>query len=479
MKKYNKLQISLLSICVCSTTVWGQSSRPNIVFIMADDLGFNDLKITGSDYYETPNIDKLASEGMMFRQAYAAAPNSAPSRACYMTGMYTPRHGVYTVATSERGSKTQRKLIPIPTKTDVSANFVTIAEALKEQGYRCGHVGKWHLGDDADGNGPLSQGFDVNIAGGHAGSPYSYFYPYCNKKRQSHIGLEKGTKGEYLTDRLTDEAILFIKESKNRPFFLHLAQYAVHVPLKAPKALIEKYEQKPKGQYHTNPTYAAMIENLDWNVGRLCTTIDSLGLSSNTLIIFCSDNGGSEPITNNYQLRGGKGTPYEGGTRIPLIMKWAGKIKAGTISDIPVIGIDFYPTLVTLANGIPDKRLDGKDIFSMTKKDATREIYWHFPAYLQANEWLKQTQKVNFRTTPYSAIRSGKWKLIYFYETQSIELYNLSIDEKEECELSSKKPTIAKKMKIMLESWLKKTHAPIPIKTNPDYISKNHSIKVK
>lgn len=463
--------MSLLSFGFCSTSTWGQDFRPNVVFIMADDLGLNDLGITGSDYYETPNIDKLASEGIIFRQAYAAAANSAPSRACYMTGMYTSRHGVYTVAPSERGNKTKRKLIPIPTKTDVSADFVTMAEALKRQGYRCGHIGKWHLGDDADGNGPLSQGFDVNIAGGHAGSPYSYFYPFCNKKGQSHIGLEMGINGEYLTDRLTNEAIQFIKESKNQPFFLHLAQHAVHVPLNAPKTLIEKYERKQKGLYHTNPVYAAMVENLDWNVGRLCATIDSLGLSSNTLIVFCSDNGGSEPVTDNYQVRGGKGMPYEGGTRVPLIMKWTNKIEAGATSDIPVIGIDFYPTFVKLAGGVPDNTLDGKDIFSMIQNDNTREIYWHFPAYLEANEWLKRTQKVDFRATPYSSVRSGKWKLIYFYETQSFELYNLSTDKKEEDELSCKEPIITKRLTILLENWLKKTHAPIPVKANPDYVS--------
>lgn len=475
MKNCNKLWVSLLSYCFCSvTTVVGQNIRPNIVFIMADDLGLNDLGVTGTDYYETPHIDKLATEGMLFRQAYAAAPNSAPSRACYITGMYSPRHGVYTVAPSERGDKTKRKLIPIPTKTDVSTDFVTMAEALKPQGYRCGHIGKWHLGDDVDGNGPLSQGFDVNVAGGHAGGPYSYFYPYCNKKGQCHIGLEEGTEVEYLTDRLTNEAIRFIKENKSLPFFLHLAQYAVHVPLKAPKALIEKYERKQKGRYHTNPVYAAMVENLDWNVGRLCAAIDSLGLSSNTLIVFCSDNGGSEPVTDNYKVRGGKGMPYEGGIRVPLIMKWTGEIEAGSTSDVPVVGIDFYPTFVKLAGGVPRQTLDGKDIFSLLQKDTPREIFWHFPAYLQANEWLNRTQKVDFRTTPFSSVRSGKWKLIYFHETQSVELYDLLADEKEEHELSGQEPTVTQRLQTLLKDWLVQTHAPIPVEINPDYISKTH-----
>ena len=319
--------------CMFVSALHAQNERPNIVFIMADDLGWNDLGITGSDYYETPNIDKLASEGVFFDNAYAAAANSAPSRACFMTGLYTPRHGVYTVSPSARGDKTKRKLIPITNTEDVRTDLVTLGEALKQQGYVCGHIGKWHLGSDLDGSktGPLSQGFDYNIAGDRAGSPYSYFYPYC-RKQKCHLGLDEGSEGEYLTDRLTSEAIKFVEQTKDKPFFLYMAHHAVHTPLKAPQTLVDKYQKKTKGKYQTNAIYAAMVENLDWNVGRLCHAIDSLGLSENTLIVFYSDNGGAAAATNNFRLRGAKGMPYEGGIRVPLIMKYPRKIKSGNSS---------------------------------------------------------------------------------------------------------------------------------------------------
>lgn len=291
-----------------------KGTQPNIVFILADDLGWTDLGVMGSDYYETPNIDRLAAEGLLFDNAYAAAANSAPSRACMMTGMYTPRHGVYTVSPPDRGDRRLRKLVPIANTDDVRADFVTMAEALRQQGYRCGHIGKWHLGDDADGTGPLSQGFIWNVGGNRAGSPYSYFYPYClPDKKKCHLGLEEGTPGEYLTDRLTDEAVSFIKSHKEGPFFLHLSHHAVHTALQAPAAVVDKYKNKPVGKYHTNPVYAAMIEKLDDGVGKICRAIQEMGIEENTIIIFYSDNGGSEPVTDNYPLHGGKGMPYEGG----------------------------------------------------------------------------------------------------------------------------------------------------------------------
>lgn len=446
-----------------------QDEQPNIVFIMADDLGWNDLGVMGSDYYETPNIDKLASEGVLFDNAYAAAANSAPSRACFITGLYTPRHRVYTVSSSERGDKTKRKLIPIKNTEDVRTDFVTLGEALKQQGYVCGHIGKWHLGSDLNGSrtGPLSQGFDYNIAGDRAGAPYSYFYPYC-KKKGCHLGLDEGEEGEYLTDRLTDEAIKFMgKQKKEKPFFLYVAHHAVHTPLKAPQALIEKYQKKAKGRYQTNPVYAAMVENLDWNVGRLCHALDSLGVSDRTLVIFFSDNGGSEPVTDNFQLRGGKGTPYEGGSRVPFIMKYPSKLPAGTVVSDPVIGVDFYPTLVTLAGGIPAKSLDGKDIFDLLKVSTSqsRDLFWHFPAYLQGYHGLGS----DFRATPYSTIRSGDWKLIYYYEDKSMELFNLKEDRMEKQNLVGVKPEKAQEMFRKLAAWLKKTHADIPKQLNPAY----------
>ena len=323
------------------------------------------------------------------------------------------------------------------------------------------------MGDDEDGTGPLSQGFIFNIAGNRAGGPHSYFYPYCTpKKDKCHLGLEKGTPGEYLTDRLTTEAIGFMKQHKDAPFFLYLSHHAVHVPLKAPQQLIEKYEQKVKGKYHTNPIYAAMIESLDQSVGRVCQTVDSLGIADNTIIVFYSDNGGCEPVTDNYPLRDGKGAPYERGTRVPLIVKWPGKVNPGTTSAIPVTGVDFYPTFVNIANGKPASELDGKDIFSLIQKNEyDRDLFWHFPAYLEA--YIGDGKP--FRATPYSSIRSGDWKLIYYYEDQSVELFNLKEDLGETTNLLNANPVKEKELYNKLMKWLDKTKAPIPTQLNPDY----------
>lgn len=451
-----------------------QVSQPNIIFIMADDLGWNDLGMNGSDYYETPHIDRLASEGIFFNNAYAAAANSAPSRACFMTGLYTPRHGVYTVSPSDRGDKTKRKLIPIKNKEDVASDFVTLAEALKQEGYICGHIGKWHLGSDQDGTntGPLSQGFDYNIAGERAGTPYSYFYPYCNKAGKCHIGLEEGEKGEYLTDRLTDEAVRFIKEQKESPFFLYLAHHAVHTPIQAPDRLVEKYKNKEKGKYHTNPVYAAMIEALDQSVGRVCHAVDSLGIAGNTLIVFFSDNGGLLPVTNNYQIRGGKGMPYEGGSRVPLIMRQPGIIPEGIVDSTPVTGVDFYPTFVSLAGGIPADYLDGENIFELAEKKQDRAIYWHFPAYLQGSQGLN----MDFRATPYSTIRSGNWKLIYYYEDRRMELFNLQNDPMEESDLAPYCAGKRDELYYQLHQWIEKTSAPTPSLLNPAYIVEDENL---
>ena len=468
----NKTRLSATLLCAVGahplfSAVPAIESKPNIVFILADDLGWTDLGVMGSDYYETPNIDRLASEGMLLDNAYAAAANSAPSRACMMTGMYTPRHGVYTVSPPDRGDHTKRKFIAIPNTEDVRADLVTMAEALQEQGYQCGHIGKWHLGDDADGTGPLSQGFVWNIGGNRAGYPYSYFYPYCLPgKSKCHLGLDEGKPGEYLTDRLTEEAVSFMKSHKEGPFFLHLSHHAVHTALQAPDSLIAKYGNKAPGKYHTNPVYAAMIEKLDDSVGKVCQALEDLGIADRTLIIFYSDNGGSEPVTDNYPLRGGKGMPYEGGSRVPLLMKWAGRIEPGTRSSVPVTGVDFYPTFVTLAQGKAASDLDGKDIFALLKnEDADRDLFWHFPAYLES--YLNGGK--DFRAKPYSSIRSGDWKLIYNYEDKSVELFNLKEDIGESRNLSAINPQKRDELYRKLMRWIEDTHAPVPTKLNPYY----------
>lgn len=453
--------------CLAVSQVDAQTHRPNIVFIMADDLGAHDLGSFGSDFYETPHIDRLASQGVRFTQAYAGGANSAPSRACFMTGMYPPRHGVYTVSPSERGDVQKRRLIPVKNTEEVAASFVTLAEVLQQAGYQCAHIGKWHMGDDREGTGPLSQGFDLNIGGDRMGSPYSYYYPYCNKTQtRCHWALEGGKEGEYLTDRLTTEAERFIRQrDPSQPFFLYLSHYAVHTPLTAPQDLVDKYRRKLPGKHHSNAVYAAMVEKLDEGVGRICALLDSLELADNTLLVFCSDNGGTFQATDNYPLRGEKGTPYEGGIRVPLIMRYPAKLKAGTTCDVPVMNIDFFPTLVDEANGIRPTGLDGQNLFTLmgAQSAASRELYWHFPAYLESY------RDAGFRATPYSIVRSGAWKLIYSYETTCSRLFNLQTDEAEQTDLSTTYPEERQRLEALLFNWLRATDAPIPNKLNPKF----------
>lgn len=463
----NIYYLLLVGHCLAIQPLEAQTHRPNIVFIMADDLGAHDLGSFGSDFYETPHIDQLATQGVRFTQAYAAGANSAPSRACFMTGMYSPRHGVYTVSPSERGDVRKRRLIPVANTEDVAASFVTLGEALHQAGYQCAHIGKWHMGDDKEGTGPLSQGFDLNIGGDRRGSPYSYYYPYCNKTHtQCHGALEGGKEGEYLTDRLTTEAERFIQQrDPSRPFFLYLSHYAVHTPLTAPQDLVDKYRRKSPGKRQSNPIYAAMVEKMDHSVGRIMTLLDSLKLSDNTLFVFCSDNGGTFQATDNYPLRGEKGTPYEGGIRVPLIMRYPAKLKAGTTCHVPVINIDFFPTLVDEAKGVCPTGLDGQNLFKLMEAQCTvsRELYWHFPAYLESY------RDGGFRATPYSIVRSGVWKLIYSYETATSRLFNLQTDEAEQTDLSVTEPEQRRRLEALLFRWLRATDAPIPNKLNPKY----------
>lgn len=447
---------------ICGFQGYSQTC-PNIVFILADDLGYSDLSCAGSDFYQTPNIDKLAAQGAYFTCAYAPAANSAPSRACIMTGMYTPRHGIYTVSPSARGRCEDRRLIPIETKEVLDSAFVTMAELLHASGYACAHIGKWHLGDDISGQGPCSQGFDINVGGGDQGMPYTYYYPYRNKAGKFLTGLEQGSPGEYLTDRLTDEAIDFIRREKG-PFFLYLPYYAVHTPLEAPRNLLDKYRQLPRGERHRNVAYAAMIENLDKNVGRLLSVLDSLALRERTIVVFYSDNGGAEPITDNYPLRGGKGTPYEGGIRVPLIVRWPGVYEGGVEVRTPVCGIDLLPTFVHAVQGQCPENIDGMDIRDL-KKLRERDLFWFFPAYLGA---YSGDGNATWRATPYAIIRSGDYKLIRFFEDDHCELYNIKKDPSEHEDLVAQDPRITCRLQMKLRKWLSATHAPGLMK-NPYY----------
>ena len=410
--------------------------RPNIVYINIDDLGWTDLACYGSKYYETPNIDRLVSMGIKFTDAYASASNCAPSRVGLMSGQYSPRTGIYTVDSSKKGKSKDRKLIPVQNVTMLRDSVVTIAETLKNAGYITASMGKWHLGED-----PKTQGFDINIGGTRAGHPKSYFSPYRNKN------LKDGPVGEYLTDRLTNEGITFIKNNKNKPFFLYMTYYTVHTPLQGKEELIEKYRNKPKSKNHNNATYAAMVEAMDMNVGRLISILEELDLTDQTIIIFTSDNSGLQTVSEQFPLKYGKGSYYEEGVRVPLIIRWDGRVKPNTISYTPVINLDFYPTFLDLANisSIRELRLDGENLTpilfdqEILKK---RSLFWHFPVYLEASGGYNKRigRDALFRTRPGSTMRYGKWKLHQYFEDGEVELYDLEKDLSEIINLAEVQP---------------------------------------
>ncbi len=427
---------------------------PNIVLILADDLGWKDTGYQGSKFYLTPNIDQLAREGMAFDQAYSNGPNCAPSRASLMTGQYPPRHGIYTVGSAARGKAKNRHLIPAKNRRVLPPSAWTIAEALQAKGYRTAAMGKWHLGKD-----PRSQGFDINIGGTQAGHPRSYFSPYKNP------ALPDGPKGEYLTDRLTTEALAFLDANQNRPFFLYLSHFAVHTPLQSKKRKALPFRgRSPDGRQH-NPVYAGMIASLDESVGKVLRHLDKLGLSKNTLVLFCSDNGGLGTVTDMSPLRGMKGMLYEGGIRIPFIARWPGHIPAGTKSHQAILLSDLFPTFLDLAR-IPkpkSKTLDGLSLLPLflgkEKKLPSRPLFWHFPAYLEGN---RRTHGP-WRTTPVSMVRMGPYKLLEFFEGPRLELYDLSKDLSERENLSDSHPKLRRKLLRTLLEWQKQSKAFLPL----------------
>ncbi len=462
---------SALALPGCANLVLGEKSaakrKPNVVLILVDDMGWTDLGCFGSSYYETPNVDKLATGGMKFTNGYAACAVCSPTRAAVLTGRYPTRHGITDWI---RGSETKvnpvgydkaknRKLMTPKNHFFMELKEVTIAEILKEAGYATCHVGKWHLGGTSFY--PESQGFDYNIGGSHWGHPHKGFFdPY-----QIHT-LEDRKAGEYLTDREGDEAVKFIREHKEQPFFLYMAHYAVHSPIQAKKETIEKYQNKPVTN-QKYPKYAAMVESVDDAAGKIMGAIDELGLTENTLVIFTSDNGGAThfPATDNAPLRKGKGFPYEGGIREPFIVCWPGVVKPGTVCDEPVCSIDLLPTICSAAGlAVPaDREIDGLDMMPLLKQSGTLDrdsLYWHFPHY-----WWGTNVK------PYSVIRQGDWKLIRHYEDNRLELYNLREDISEKNDLAAKMPKKVKQLDAKLTAWLKETGGKLP-KLNPDFIER-------
>jgi arylsulfatase A-like enzyme len=418
--------------------------------MLIDDWGWRDLGCFGSTYYQTPNLDRLASQGMRFTQAYSACTVCSPSRAAIMTGKYPARlHVTDWIAGHQRP---WAKLRPPAWTMHLEHREITIAEALKPLGYAAACVGKWHLGGNE--YYPDKQGFDRNFGGTHRGQPPSYFSPYGIET------LEDGPAGEYLTDREAEESIRFIEQNKDRPFFLYLPHHAVHTPLQAKKEKIEKYKRLAQsGEAQGDPIYAAMVESIDESVGRIMDALDRLGLTQNTLFIITGDNGGLQRSTSNKPLRAGKGTEYEGGTRVPLIVRWPGMVKPGSESRTPVIGCDLYPTVLEAASVKVPGTVDGRSLVPLLKGGSSLgrdALYWHYPHYHSQG------------ATPYSAIRDRDLKLIEWQEDGRIELYDLSTDPSESKDLAGERSADVKRLRSKLDTWRKKVGAQMAV-ANPEF----------
>jgi len=438
--------------------------KPNILLINIDDMGWRDLGFMGSAYYETPNLDALAADGVIFSNAYASASNCAPSRASMLTGQWAPRHGVYTVASSERGRSRDRKLIPTKNTLYLSNEQYVFPMAFQDAGYATCHAGKWHVSED-----PTSFGFDVNIGGCEAGNPGSYYPPY------TLVPLEAPSDDYYLTNLIMDKTIDFINAVDNQPFFLYYSPYAVHTPIQAVGNLLPKYDNKPEWEGQGHAGYATMVENLDTQIGRLIAALKETGKMDNTFILFISDNGGHLGFTAIPPLRSGKGSYYEGGIRVPMFARWDGFIAENTVSDVPVTMLDFFPTLLEVA-GIEKPaahRLDGQSLLPLlmgTGNLEERPLVWHFPVYLETYLGDRDpTQDPLFRTRPGSAVRLGDWKLIQYFEYNDLELYNLKEDIGERNNLAEIEAEKREELLLILENWREETKAPVPTDLNPDY----------
>lgn len=434
---------------------------PNIVYILADDLGWTDLGCQGSEYYKTPNLDRLAAQGIRL-QRYYSSQNCAPTRAALMSGQYAPRTGIYTVGTLARGAAAERMLNVPANEKRLALDQELLPQALKTAGYATGMFGKWHLGNDSAYH-PAKRGFDEAIVtgGGHfnfATTP-QHAYP----------------KGQYLADFLTDRAVDFIARHHAKPFFLYLAHFAVHTPIHARADYEAQWKKRPAKGTHWNPTYAAMIQSLDESVGRLLAKLDELNLAENTVVIFSSDNGGlggyysteapseTKGFTDNAPLRGGKGTLYEGGIRVPFIVRWPGVIRPRTTSDVPVAHIDVYPTFLEIAGGKPraGQALDGVSFVSLLKNPSARlsreAIYWHFPGYLES-----YVHPTGWRTSPVGAIHAGDFKLLEHFEDGRVELYNLRDDSSEQNNLAPRMRAKARELQGKLAAWRSEIGAAMP-----------------
>ena len=469
MKTWYGLFVTILTILIGTTAARcraDESRPPNIIFLLADDLGWNGLGCYGSDLHPTPNLNRLAERGVRFTNAYSACTVCSPTRAAVLSGKYPAR---LHLTDWIRGQNRPRARLKIPDWTmHLEHREVTVAEAVGPAGYATAHIGKWHLGNNE--HSPETQGFDVNIGGTAAGSPPGgYFLP-------NRLDLPGATEGDYLTDRLTDEALQLITDWKSRPFFIYLAYYTVHTPIQGKPELVEHYLNQleraanPPTSVHINPTYAAMVHSLDESVGRITAKLNELDLFQNTVVIFTSDNGGlshrmGKPtgITRNNPLRRGKGAAYEGGVRVPLIV--AGQnVNHRRECAQPVTSVDFYRTILELTAASGDaahnRNVDGVSLVPLLR-DETAEldrdsIFWHYPHYHAGGG------------SPYGAVRRGDWKLIEFYEDQHVELYNLADDISEQCNLAAYRPDLADALRDRLHGWRADVGAQMPT-SNPSF----------
>ncbi len=450
-----------LVLCASPSTV-ATERQPNIVFILADDLGWSDLAVQGSQYYETPHIDRLAAQGMRL-SCFHNCQNCAPTRAALISGQYGPRTGVYTVGSIDRFDWQSRPLRPVDNITKLPRDKITVAQSLKKAGYATGMFGKWHLGEDADHH-PSQRGFDEALvsAGKH--------FDFNTTPKTAY------PRGQYLADFLTDHAVDFIERHKEGPFFLYLPHFGVHSPYQAKQELTDHFAPKAAAGGHKDPVYAAMIASVDESVGRVMATLDQLDLTNNTVVIFSSDNGGvggyareginGRDVTDNAPLRCGKGSLYEGGTRVPFVVRWPGVTRPGSSCDVPAIHVDIYPTFLEIAAVAPPPGyvLDGASLVPLFRDESASlsrdAIFQHFPGYLGsgANTW---------RTTPVTLVQVGPWKLMEFLEDKHLELYNLRNDLGERKNLATEMPEKTKEMHTRLVAWREAIGAPMPTPNEP------------
>ena len=477
----------LLALAACGVEKQLEPTRPNFVFFLIDDLGWVDTGVYGSSFYETPNIDRLAAEGVRFTQFYTGSPVCSPTRASIMTGKNPARVHI----TNWIGGEAKGKLLQAEYLRQLPLEEITLGEAFKEAGYATGYIGKWHLGQER--YLPEAQGFDFIKAVNNAGQPGSYFHPYVNDKSPitSVPDLEDGNEGDYLTDVLTDEALRFIENERDGSFFLVLSHYAVHTPLESKENLTEKYRAKANALQETqqptrpegkgavtklrqdHPVYGGMIQSTDESVGRVLAKLEELQLTENTIVFFVSDNGGLTTLENRpsriptavLPLRAGKGWLYEGGIRVPLIVKWPGVIEAGRVIDEPAVTMDLYPTMLTMA-GLPLRPEQHQDGISLerlllgTGRPNHPSLYWHFPHYHGSGN------------IPSSAIRTDNFKLIEWLEDGTIELYDLENDIGEIHNLAATMPQKAEELRKLLDNWRRHVDAKMPI-PNPDWSPEN------